>query len=57
VLFLFLNADLVQSRIDSKGGSTAFVDAGPTAEENRDGIQAIIDRALAWKRCSGATFE
>lgn len=63
VLFLFFNADLVQSRIDSKGGSMAFVDdysawvTGPTAEENRDGIQALIDRALAWERCSGATFE
>ncbi|WAO97151.1 Hypothetical protein NCS54_01486500 [Fusarium falciforme] len=63
VLFLFFNADLVQSRIDSKGGSIAFVDdysawvTGPTAEANRDGIQAIIDRALAWERRSGATFE
>jgi hypothetical protein len=41
----------------------AFVDdysawvTGPMAEENRDGIQAIIDRALAWERRSGATFE
>ncbi|KAJ3454423.1 hypothetical protein MRS44_018317 [Fusarium solani] len=63
VLFLFFNADLVQSRIDSKGGSIAFVDdysawvTGPTAEANRDGMQAIIDRALAWERRSGATFE
>lgn len=53
----------MQSRIDSKGGSIAFVDdysawvTGPTAEANRDGIQTIIDRALAWERCSGATFE
>jgi hypothetical protein len=57
VLFLFFNADLVQSRIDSKGGSMAFVDdysawvTGPTAEENRDGIQAI--RALAWEAQRG----
>jgi hypothetical protein len=63
ILFLFFNADLVQSRIDSNGGSIAFVDdysawvTGATAEENRDGIQAIIDRALAWERRSGATFE
>ena len=63
VLFLFFNADLVQSRIDSKGGSMAFVDdysawvTGPMAEENRDGIQALIDRILAWERCSRATFE
>lgn len=30
---------------------------GPTAEANREGIQAIIDRAMEWKRRSGATFE
>ncbi|RKK31995.1 hypothetical protein BFJ69_g18777, partial [Fusarium oxysporum] len=47
---LFFNADLVQSRIDSNGGSIAFVDdysawvTGPTVEDNREGIQAIIDR-------------
>lgn len=29
----------------------------PTAEANRAGIQAVIDRALEWKRRSGATFE
>ncbi|KAJ3455754.1 hypothetical protein MRS44_017236 [Fusarium solani] len=42
VLFLFFNADLV---------------TGPTAETNRAGIQATIDRALDWERRSGATFE
>ncbi|RKK97848.1 hypothetical protein BFJ70_g17589, partial [Fusarium oxysporum] len=63
ILFLFFNADLVQSRIDSNGGSIAFVDdysawvTDPTAEDNREGIQAIIDRALDWERRSGATFE
>ncbi|KAL9568917.1 hypothetical protein ACKAV7_006982 [Fusarium commune] len=63
ILFLFFNADLVQSRIDSNGGSIAFADdysawvTGPTAEDNREGIQAIIDRALDWERRSGATFE
>ncbi|OBS17158.1 hypothetical protein FPOA_12311 [Fusarium poae] len=47
----------------SNGGSIAFVDdysawvTGPTAEDNREGIQAIIDRALDWERRSGATFE
>jgi hypothetical protein len=30
---------------------------GTTAEANRVGIQAIIDRALQWERRSGATFE
>ncbi|KAF4971249.1 hypothetical protein FSARC_1871 [Fusarium sarcochroum] len=63
ILFLFFNADQVQSNIDANGGSIAFVDdysawvTGPTAEDNREGIQAIIDRALAWERCSEATFE
>ncbi|RKK06375.1 hypothetical protein BFJ68_g17121 [Fusarium oxysporum] len=63
VLFLFFNADLVQIRIDSKGGSIAFVNdysawvTRPTAEANRAGIQAIIDRALDWERRSGAAFE
>ena len=63
VLFLFFNADLVQRRIDSNGGSMAFVDdytvwvTGPTAEANRAGIQAIIDEALDWEKRSGATFE
>jgi hypothetical protein len=63
VLFLFFKADLVQSRINSTGGSIAFVDdysawvAGPTADANRAGIQASIDRALDWERRSGATFE
>jgi hypothetical protein len=51
-LFLFFNAGLVYSRINSTGGSMAFVDdysawvTGPTTETNRAGIQAIIDRAL-----------
>ncbi|KAI7758835.1 hypothetical protein LZL87_013818 [Fusarium oxysporum] len=51
------------SPIDAKGGSIAFIDdysawvTGPTAEANRVGIQAVIDRALGWERRSGATFE
>src|SRR6185312_14857856 len=63
VLFLFFNADLVQRRIDSRGGSMAFVDdytgwvVGPTAGANREGVQTIIDEALGWERRSGATFE
>ncbi|KAI8416526.1 hypothetical protein FOFC_02837 [Fusarium oxysporum] len=63
VLFLFFNADLVQCKIDAKGGSIAFIDdysawvTGLTAEANRVGIQAVIDRALEWERRSGATFE
>jgi hypothetical protein len=63
VLFLFFNADLVQRRIDSHGGAIAFVDdfnawvTGPTAQCNREGIEAIIREALDWERRSGATFE
>lgn len=63
ILFLFFNADLVQTKISTSGGSIAFVDdysawvTGWTAEANREGIQAIIDRALEWERRSGATFE
>jgi ribonuclease HI/exonuclease III len=63
VLFLFFNADLVQRRIDTYGGAIAFVDdftawvTGPTAQSNREGIEAIIKDALDWERRSGATFE
>lgn len=63
ILFLFFNADLVQRQIDSQGGAVAFVDdftawvTGLTAENNREGIEAIINEALNWKRRSGATFE
>jgi hypothetical protein len=62
-LFLFFNADLVQQRIDSKGGSIAFVDdytawvTSPSAEVNHICIQQIVDRAVEWEKRSGATFE
>ncbi|KAF4336646.1 reverse transcriptase [Fusarium beomiforme] len=63
MLFLFFNADLVQTQIDRNGRAIAFVDdytawvSGPTAQSNRRGIQAIIDKALDWEKRSGATFE
>ena len=63
ILFLFFNADLVQRRIDTYGGAIAFVDdftawvTGPTAQSNKEGIEAIIRDALDWERRSGATFE
>jgi hypothetical protein len=63
ILFLFFNADLVQRQIDSQGGAVAFVDdftawvTGPTAQSNREGIEAIINEALNWEKRSGATFE
>ncbi|RKK65355.1 hypothetical protein BFJ69_g16358 [Fusarium oxysporum] len=52
ILFLFFNADLVQTQIDRNSGAIAFVDdytawvSGLTAQSNRRGIQAIIDKAL-----------
>ncbi|KAJ0126277.1 Uncharacterized protein HZ326_30618 [Fusarium oxysporum f. sp. albedinis] len=63
LLFLFFNADLVQHKIDLKSRSIAFIDdysawvTAPTAEANRAGIQAVIDRAPERERRSGATFE
>ncbi|KAM5520430.1 zinc knuckle [Fusarium oxysporum f. sp. phaseoli] len=63
LLFLFFNADLVQHKIALKSGSIVIIDdysawvTAPTAEANRAGIQAVIDRALEWERRSRATFE
>ncbi|KAJ6436838.1 reverse transcriptase [Purpureocillium lavendulum] len=63
ILFLFFNADLVQTSISTTEGAIAFVDdysawvTGESAAANRAGIEAIIERALAWARRSGATFE
>jgi hypothetical protein len=63
ILFLFYNADLVQQKIDDKGGAIAFVDdytawvTGPSAEANYAGIQQIVDKAIQWEKRSGATFE
>jgi hypothetical protein len=59
ILFLFFNADLVQRRIDSRRGAIAFVDdftawaMGPTAQSNREGIEAIIKDALDWRKEAG----
>jgi hypothetical protein len=61
ILFLFFNADLVQHKLGVREGSMAFVDdysawaTGPSAEANREGIQAIINKAMDWERRSGAT--
>lgn len=63
ILFLFFNADLVQQRIDQNGGAIAFVDdytawvVGENAAENRERLQAIVQRATEWERRSGASFE
>ncbi|KAF5725014.1 reverse transcriptase [Fusarium mundagurra] len=51
------------AHVTLNGGAIAFVDdytawvSGPTAQSNRKGIQAIIDKALDWEKRSGATFE
>lgn len=63
ILFLFYNADLVQQAINNQGGSIAFVDdytawtIGSSAAENKTNLDRIIDKALAWEKRSGATFE
>jgi hypothetical protein len=63
ILFLFFNADLVQSQNSPSGGSMAFVDdytawvTGDSAAANHRGIESLIDRATAWEKRSGATFE
>ncbi|XP_044718884.1 reverse transcriptase (RNA-dependent DNA polymerase) domain-containing protein [Hirsutella rhossiliensis] len=54
IALLFFNADLVQRRINAKGGVRALVDDYSLSLE---GIQSIIAEALQWERCSGATFE
>jgi ribonuclease HI len=64
ILFLFFNADLVQTIINCNQGAIAFVDdytawvTGPSAEDNTRLIQdSIIPRATQWEIESGATFE
>ncbi|KAI7761667.1 hypothetical protein LZL87_014103 [Fusarium oxysporum] len=55
-LFEDLKADIIQASRDLDE-EAEIVQDGPTAEANRVGIQAVIDRALGWERRSGATFE
>jgi len=63
ILFLFFNADLVQQWIDQNGGAITFVDdytawvMGTTTAENKERLQAIVQRAMEWERRSGASFE
>jgi Reverse transcriptase (RNA-dependent DNA polymerase) len=63
ILFLFFNADLVQHKIDTKGGAIAFVDdytawvTGPSGTANRPILQDIVNRANHWGSRSGASFE
>lgn len=53
ILFLFFNADLVQSKIDANGGTIAFADdysawvTGASIDQNTTNLQnGIIPRAL-----------
>lgn len=64
ILFLFFNADLVQTPINATQGAIAFVDdynawvVGDTAAENTRRLQAeLIPRVQQWEQESGATFE
>jgi hypothetical protein len=63
ILFLFFNADLVQSA-PKNSSSMAFVDdysawaMGPSAEENRRRIQnEVVPMLEKWERTSGAESE
>ena len=63
ILFLFFNADLVQS-VPRHGSSMAFVDdysawvMGPSAEENTRILQdEVVPMLEKWERTSGAQFE
>jgi hypothetical protein len=63
ILFLFFNADLIQTPITKSRGAIAFVDdfnawvVGPSGRSNVERLQAdIVPRAEAWESSSGATF-
>lgn len=64
ILFLFMNANLVEVPITDRGGAVAFVDdysawvVGPSAEANTRRLQEeVVHPALRWARTSGALFE
>jgi hypothetical protein len=64
LLYIWYNADLVDRKIDTKGGAIGFVDdfnAWVTgideAETTRLIQEDIIPHASKWARESGATFE
>jgi len=55
ILFLFFNADLVQSAINDRGGAIAFMDDypawyRPSPEANYAGIQQTVDRVIQWEK-------
>ncbi|KAJ5117672.1 hypothetical protein N7448_011304 [Penicillium atrosanguineum] len=64
ILFLFLNANLMDVPITRRKGAIAFVDdytrwtVGPSAEANTSVLQRkVVPRALEWAAQSGAAFE
>ena len=64
LLYIWYNADLVDRKIDTKGGALGFIDdfnawvTGTDEEETTRLIQEqIIPHASQWARESGATFE
>jgi hypothetical protein len=64
LLYIFYNADLVEHRIDGKGGALGFVDdfnawvVGKDEEQNTRAIQeSILPHAERWAKQSGAMFE
>jgi hypothetical protein len=63
ILFLFMNATLIDTPITKKRGAIAFVDdytrwtVGSSAEANTAVLQhKVIPRALDWAAWSGAAF-
>lgn len=63
ILFLFFNADLVQTPITKTQGALAFVDdfnawvTGPSAGANVERLQTeVIPKVEQWESTSGATF-
>ncbi|KAB2568601.1 putative RNA-directed DNA polymerase from transposon BS [Lasiodiplodia theobromae] len=64
ILFLFFNADLVQSVTNKNKGAIAFIDdysawvTGSSASENVAKLQrTVVAQAEEWEAASGATFE
>ena len=64
LLYIFYNADLVERRIDSRGGALGFVDdfnvwvVGQDEEQNTTVVrETILPHVEQWAKQSGATFE
>ena len=63
MLFLFYNADLVERKILNREGAIAFINnytawiVGKNAEANTVSLKKVVNHALAWEACSGATFK